>query len=83
VEKFTSIPTIASTVSPVTFAQSEAPPGSIHKIAGKSYKLVIAEKAGTCRGCDLYVGGICQKTITCPCLGYSRTDKQWLHFKLQ
>lgn len=77
------IPTVANTVAPAEHRTAERAPGNVVKVLGKHYKLVESDRPGSCIGCDLYINRICQKNITCLCTGFSRSDKLWIHFKIQ
>lgn len=60
---------------------SEIGVGGIAYMRGKQYRVVEAERKANCFGCDLLVGGICQKITKHPCSAYSRTDQTWVVFK--
>lgn len=45
------------------------------------YKAELAPRKGSCFGCDLSIGGICQKDNKSSCAAYHRTDQRWIIFK--
>lgn len=77
-------PKISSKLEPVKPSNSELPIGGILKEGVKSKEKYICTKApveGSCKGCDLLVGGICQKMSHSSCTAYGRSDKTWVIFK--
>ena len=74
---------VSNTVTAKPKNPSEIPVGE-YWIRGKSlYKVVPAERNGSCRGCDLLdENGICNKpSDSRPCTAYSRSDKTWIIYK--
>lgn len=69
-------------LDPVKPSISEIRVGGIAHMVGRKYKVVEAELKANCKGCDLLVDGICQKTTRHPCSAYSRSDQTWVIFKL-
>ena len=67
---------------------SDLPIGSIfvdsklcHDQPSKKFLIVKAEKPGSCRGCDLFIEGVCWKIKKLHCSAYSRFDKTWVILK--
>ena len=74
---------VSNTVTAKPKDLTEIPVGE-YWIRGKSlYKVVPAERNGSCRGCDLLdENGICTKpSDSRPCTAYSRSDKTWIIYK--
>ena len=74
---------VSNTVTAKPKDLTEIPVGE-YWIRGKSlYKVVPAERNGSCRGCDLLdENGICTKpSDSRPCTAYSRSDKTWIIYE--
>lgn len=74
-------PTIARIVEPCEYSLDEKCVGQVVQFGKKRFLIEEAPNAGSCKGCDLLIEGVCHKPRKCPCSAYSRMDKRWVIFK--